>query len=220
MIQRYILRHAHDGLLGAEHAATLLELSQHTSFPATAGLVKAAVRLRPETAGKILPATILRLEGRLQGYVGASCACLLAELAGKQSKQYLVDWFYRDYDPALFGSSPPRTGFVGDLFRRLGADDLALLEALVADARSARTDYFTTREFLLGINNHSLTAVVSRQQLYGLGHPFGMSHFHGWIERAAKEHPAQTKAVLSTLERWRGLVRTHLPSMAKRRRGK
>jgi hypothetical protein len=210
-IVRFVLQHSAELLLPAD-ADELVRLGKNDKSGWNAIWFLAAARAAPTRSGKLIR-SLLPSVPKLMFLQRQKMVSALWELAGREHTDFVVEWFYGD-EHIVLGSAPPRAVFLAGVAQRYGAADRALLKRLIEDERFEGLDSQTTREFVVGLNRVLPETLVSDAELRRLSHPYGLRHFDGWLQKAKKEHPGPTAALLETLARWRERIRSAVPTIA------
>lgn len=155
-----------------------------------------------EKAKDLLLQAFDRFKGEYQGNERGELAIALWRLVGPDATRFLVQWFYTE-GPAFTQFPHQRAAFLHGIAKYRQPENRKLLAALVRDKGFDTLDWQSLKSLVNIVNDLSDKPVVDRRLIEAAWHPYGEGHFQQSAEKARKEYPKETEALLRTLGEWR-----------------
>jgi hypothetical protein len=160
-----------------------------------------------DKAQDLLLVAFARFPDNYQGNERAQLAIALWRLVGPDATRVLVKWFY-DEKPPYHQVPNPRAAFLAGLAKHRHPENRKLLAALVRHKGYETLDWESLRTLVNVVNAWSDKPVVEPRLVEAAWHPYGEGHFIRAPDKAAKEYPKETEALLRTLNQWRTQLST------------
>jgi hypothetical protein len=140
-----------------------------------------------------------------QGNERAQLAIALWRLVGPDAAKFLVKWFYDERPPyAQFPNQ--RATFLEGIAKHRNPENRKLLAALVRHKGYDTLDWQSLRTLVTIVNAWSDKPVVDAKLIEAAWHPYGEGGFDQAADKARKEYPKETEALLRTLSQWRSTL--------------
>lgn len=216
----FVLRHATE-LLAPGDAAFLLgrerwergyfERKDSSDPLISAWWPVAAAYLQPKTADAVLTGAFARFTADHEQSDRAELALALWRLAGANRIPFLADWLFAEQSLLMGDES---VGFLGELARTPQPRDVALLRALIHDARLERLSWRKIEAVVQLANAHRpppQPPVATYDELRQAWHPMGIDLPLSKYEEARRQYPKETADLLGHLAEWRRRLRAAFP---------
>lgn len=212
----FVLQHAKE-LLRPQDAEALLacelwerDYVKHeiTDPTLTAWWVIAAAELKndKDKAQDLLTQAFGRFQAEHEDDERAQLAIALWRLVGPEATKFLVKWFY-DEGPPPTHFPHQRARFLNGVAKYRNPENRELFVALVKHKGYETLDWQSLKTLIPIVNAWSDKPVIDRRQVEAARHPYGEAGFDQAIDKAAKEYPQETEALLRTLSQWRTALR-------------
>jgi hypothetical protein len=217
-LQHFVLAHA-GSVLRPEDAPALLDcehderdyLKHRITDPyISPWWAIAAASLQPEHAKEWLREAMKRFTGEYDGDNRAALAAALCRLVGSAETEFVVNWFY-EQEPQQNYYPHCRAQFLLSVASLPNRGGRKFIAAIVRDKRLEKLDWQSWRTLVEVVNGWVEKPVLLRDVVENLKSPVRLDEFYWKQEKARKEHPEETAAVLKAFAEWAAALRESIP---------
>jgi hypothetical protein len=174
------------------------------------GWTIAAASLQPEHAKEWLHTAMKGFVGEYDGDNRAALAAAICRLVGSAETDFVVNWFY-EQEPQQNYSPHCRAQFLVSVAALPNHGGRKFMAAIVRDKRLEKLDWQSWRTLVEIVNGWVDRPVLLRDVIENLKSPVRLDEFYWKQEKARKEHPEETAAVLKAFAEWAAALRESIP---------